>query len=100
MAFSVLCVSISDTLHHRVALIGNSFRPGNSLIVSHTRATYTGPPHVAAFTVVAALERKIRTTSVRLKQLISLTHARNQLSFVDVNNKFREPANPLLENGL
>lgn len=46
MAFSVLCVSISDTLHHRIDLIENSFRPGNSLIVRHTRATYTGPPDV------------------------------------------------------
>lgn len=72
MAFSVLCVSICDTLHHRIDLIENSFRPGNSLIVRHTRATYTGPPDVAAF---IALERKIRTASVPLKQLISLNYA-------------------------
>lgn len=88
MAFSVLCVSISDTLHPGVALIGNSFRPGNSLIV--TRTTYTGSPGVVAFTVVAALERTIGTASVPLKRLIYLTRAQNQLSLVDGRNKFRE----------
>lgn len=40
-SLSAVCVSISDTLHHRVALIGHSGRPGNTLIVSHTSAIYT-----------------------------------------------------------
>lgn len=65
MAFSLLCGSISDTLHHRVALIGNSFRPGNILIVSHTSAIHTGPRAGSAFTVAIALEGNICIESVK-----------------------------------
>lgn len=36
-----MLVSIPDTLHHRVALVGHSGRPGNTLIISHTSAIYT-----------------------------------------------------------
>lgn len=77
MAFSLLCGSISDTLHHRVALIGNSFRPGNFLIVSHTSAIYTRPPAGSAFTVTISIQEK---GIFVLQQLASLTHVRNQMN--------------------
>lgn len=77
MAFSLLCGSISDTLHHRVALIGNSFRPGNILIVSHTSAIHTGPPAGSAFTVAIALEGNICAASVKT-EAADLFNARNK----------------------
>lgn len=44
-----MCVSIPDTLHCGVALVGHSGRLGNTLIVSRTSAIYATLPAASAF---------------------------------------------------
>lgn len=55
-----MCVSIPDTLHYRVALIGHFGKLRNRLIVSHTSAIYATLPAVSAFITSIALRPPTR----------------------------------------
>lgn len=61
---SAVCISIPDTQHQRVTLIGLSGRPGNTLIVRHTSVIYTTLPAVSPFIIGPALRTQTRKNNV------------------------------------